>query len=642
MAKKGTYLVWDIETYKSAFIICAKTDSAVMDYVVCPSVDGYANLIDCSIVKDFLEGLKNYEWHATYNGKSFDIRVLSWIATCGKKTLTTEEIHDAANLLIDEKGGKKSPCFDVKYGYMKKIRKNHIDVLKVYTQEHGLKKWELFRNWSVRESNVSWDAETMTPQELEDCIGYCHYDVSATTKLFLEKDCQELIEARQWVIDRAPCEIMPDVTSAELAELYCYGDDDVVDETEKAYELIPWDEFDVPYEFLLKMKQLASHEIDGFRWNGIDYGAGGAHFAKKGKSVGTKIFDVASLYPNVIANYVKLKTDAALKRYIGCIDFRLENKRKKGTPDYSKPADIGVKKVLNSLSGKFGMPGAKAYAPEHRLAMCLIGQITITEAAIYAIGMDGNWDDLIEINTDSFAVNGDENIKRAREYCAMKKHGFTFEEDNFDESYWKDVNHYFVYNPNEDEVPESIDKQNKFVKERHGDEKTNLETLRSELIVTESLIRNVRFPQGSEPKLLDIPVRLEDYLYKYVKPASAKNAAIDGVVMDKKYYYFLWVTEDCPAAKEITFNADKVDKYGLISSRRGVVGFSPEEIEPYLKFVDKSQYLEDLKRLLCVWGREDMVVGDITGLGRAVKNASSFAEIQKAREGFFNPPDALF
>ena len=71
----------------------------------------------------------------------------------------------------------------------------------------------------------------------------------------------------------------------------------------------------------------------------------------------------------------KLKTDDALKRYVGCIDKRLENKRKKGTPEYSKSADKGLKLVLNSLSGKFGQRGAKAYAPEHRLAMCIIGQM---------------------------------------------------------------------------------------------------------------------------------------------------------------------------------------------------------------------------------------------------------------------------
>ena len=45
----------------------------------------------------------------------------------------------------------------------------------------------------------------------------------------------------------------------------------------------------------------------------------------------------------------KLKTPEALKRYVDCILKRLENKGKKGTPEYSKSADKGLKLVHGEL-----------------------------------------------------------------------------------------------------------------------------------------------------------------------------------------------------------------------------------------------------------------------------------------------------
>lgn len=634
-------VTFDIETYPAAFMICALVNGSTWEeYIVCPSVEGCPNEVDCSVVKGWLDSLKDKGWSVTYNGKGFDLRVLTWIATCGKQTLTTKEVSDAAGKLIEDnnvKAGPRprtSPCWSVKFSDMAKYRRQHFDVLKCRTLNHSLKWWELMRGWSVRESSVPFDQETMTADELAECRKYCRHDVECTDRLYMEKDCQELIEARQWVIDNAPCYIFPDATSAELAETYCYGDTDTIDESETCFDIVPWDEFDVPVDFKLQMQQIARHEVEGFNWNGVDYGAGGAHFARPGRHIGTKIFDVASLYPHIIKYFTKLKTDDALKRYVGCIDKRLENKRKKGTPEYSKSADKGLKLVLNSLSGKFGQRGAKAYAPEHRLAMCIIGQMLITEAAYRACGDD--FSNLVEINTDSFAVKEVEQIARAREYCATNPHNFMFEEDDFADSYWKDVNHYFVYDT----------KSGLKLQEVHGDVNTDLKEYKNETILIESLAINLRNEEGAEIQLKEFgnpepSLTADNCVVKWVKGKGIKNASIDGEPMRYKHYYFMWVTPDCPDSHVIRFNASKVNGNGVISVRHGVYTFDGvEALRRYESYIDKDQYLEDLKGELATWGRTDLFTSMSS---RSVpEHCTTFHEIRQCANGFFDMPDDLF
>lgn len=263
---------------------------------------------------------------------------------------------------------------------------------------------------------------------------------------------------------------------------------------------------------------------------------------------------------------------------------RIDLKRlKKTNPElYSKAMDLGLKLILNSLSGKFGMAGSLAYAPNHRLAMCIIGQLLITEATAYACGMDENGnvplENCVEINTDSFAVDQDEEIARAREYCSKKQHDwFTFEEDDFPLSYWKDVNHYVVF----------ADEEGKEIKEFHGDD-----SLENEPIILKSCYFNSVKPEGSKPELIESD-DVGDWLVKYNKPASSKSAAINGKPMRFKNYGFLWVTKDCPDAVDVRFNSENYTDDGIISPRRGkVIMGGIEEAKDYISTLTRNNTLK--------------------------------------------------
>lgn len=621
-------IAFDIETLQGCFCIVAHdTDGNKFEYV-----KSNEELVEPNKVATILDAFTKYDTLVSYNGARFDIKVLAWIS---KQTepIPVAEVATQAQLLIkdmNDKTGhsKMSKIWNV--GSCANYRKNHHDILKNYVGEHSLKWWELARGWSVKETDVAWDKPFLTEEEIKGTLFYCHHDVEATMKLFLEKNCQENMEARQWLIDRCEVPILPDATIAELSETYTYGNFEG-DEEGTVEELIDWYSFDIPTNVLDGFMAVARRDSSGFVWHGgtgkllflgseeynkllkIDkdyfdgngwatFGLGGAHYCRPKRNRNVHIFDVASLYPSIIQHHLPLKCKKAQDRYVGGKLERIRIKRLKGTPEYSKPVDMGLKLNLNSLSGKFRMKGARAYAPNHGLAMCLIGQLLIVEATWAAIGKSGErWGDVVEINTDSFAVVGEENIERAREYTkgCLDVHKFEFEEDVFVNSYWKDVNHYVVYN------------EDGSVKEDHGFDK-----MKDRMIVRKSLIDIASKDNVEEPYIVATD-NWKDYLVKFAKSASSKNASIDNVKMDKKYYYFIWTTKDCPNRKQIRFNGDAND------TRYGVVGFSPEELEPYSKYIDNEQYLDDLRKTLKNWHFEELAKPPVR-----VKRVDTFFEAE--------------
>lgn len=684
ISKDSKFISWDIETYKCCFIIAFEDKEGPADYITCDHVDAV-------IVKDFLNSLKKYDIHTTYNGKGFDIKVLCWIVdeyekNPNRRFISVREVGEEAQLYIEEnnrnlpKPACKSKVWSAPYSRIAEVRKNHFDLM-VYTGGKSLKYWENARCWSVKESETDFKAESMTKDEVLEAARYCRHDVHATWKLTNEKKCVEKLMGREWVLSQIKnSKTTTDMTDAELAETYVYDEDrnlfeyvhnpDEADGVTKileedTYSLVPWDDFKSPPAVKKGLMKISTGEwANGFVWNGKEtvkieeqdseeikrdglnpymklvkshrlenenwaaFGSGGAHFCKPKKNKNTKIFDVASLYPHIIKGLIGLKSKRAVERYFNCVLKRIDLKHlKKTNPElYSKAMDLGLKLILNSLSGKFGMKGAKAYAPNHRLAMCIIGQLLITEATAYACGMDesGNvpLENCVEINTDSFAVDQDVEISRAREYCSKKQHNwFTFEEDDFPLSYWKDVNHYVVFE----------DAEGTKIKEDHGSDSLN-----SEAVILTSVYFNSIKPEGSKPELPEVDVEnLGDWLVKYNKPATAKSASINGEPMKFKNYAFLWVTKDCPDAVDVRFNSTNYDDFGIISPRRGKVIFGGiEEAKQYYQYIDREQYMEDLRDLLVTWHREDMALEfDIFGNVKKKKNPRGLSTWEKLKNG---------
>jgi hypothetical protein len=251
---------------------------------------------------------------------------------------------------------------------------------------------------------------------------------------------------------------------------------------------------------------------------------------------------------------------------------RFAMKNKKGTPEYHADIDAALKVVLNSLSGGFRIRGGTsvAFDPAAGEAMCYIGQLVVTELALSC----PNWDDVIEINTDSVFVVGEENAIALRKKCEqmLEKYDMLFEEEFMDQAYFRDVNNYGIY-----------DKDGKLLDGRGLDYSDAINKNHEKAVVFE-LFRHLLLPS------LDLDwskYQWTDFIYKYHKSAASRYAEINGKPMDHKNYYFLWTTTDCPDSGVIKFSNDLMDsRNGSIKPRYGVYAFSIEDLEKYKDYID--------------------------------------------------------
>lgn len=626
-------ITFDIECYPFLFCIQAKENNGKIHTYKA------TDYVDKTVVKRFLYSLYKFDWAVTFNGSHYDFPMLCWICGQPGKFVSVNEIAKVSKAYINEEKEnrkrklKKLPTTRNSVIYKVKtedFRKNHFDVFVCYTidQSKGLKHWELYRGWDIKESSVSFESETATPEQIEDCVKYCLSDVVCTERLFFEKDCQDEINARKWLIERCSCYCPIDSPIASISDRYVYGNT-FITETKGVNDYINWEEFaELPEDLLTSFKFLANTRTP-FEWHGVSFGLGGAHFSVKGKiNEPVYIADVDSMYPNGLKNKIGFKTEQARTKYVQTIDRRLGMKRKKGTAEYIKAEDIGAKRALNSFYGKMRAKKSRAYAPNGAFALCLVGQMSIITVALRAI--KGRFEDLVEINTDSFAVKG-ESIDRAKDVVKEGFNGYTFSGEFFPTSYWKDVNNYVVFN------------EDGTLKETHGDDSSDLKKKKNEPVVVRSLYRNVMNEEGEEPTLEESAEFL-DYVVKFHKPSNAENCTIDGEQMKFNNYYFLWTTSNCPNAHKINFSSERIDKAtGLVKMRIGVYAFSIEELKQYFDYVDRSQYLEDLKQLLFVWGRDDVVKDwarvATKAKGKARREAESkcktFGELKALKESYY-------
>jgi len=134
----------------------------------------------------------------------------------------------------------------------------------------------------------------------------------------------------------------------------------------------------------------------------LSYGVGGLHSINENEIyVSTKTHkiitsDFASLYPNLIINYLCIRFPEVLKRYKTIKAERLIAKKEK-----KKVKDTFLKLILNGVSGLLDQNVSWLYYPEGALRLRLIGQLILTK--VVEICIINNWQ-VISVNTDGIEV----------------------------------------------------------------------------------------------------------------------------------------------------------------------------------------------------------------------------------------------
>lgn len=631
---------FDIETYKELFCFCAITyDSATheeLDRTLVRS-DFTTGLIGQSEVDSIERCFDATDYIISYNGIRFDLPVLAKIRADVRKLCTTcsQYVHNDAQSLIcyDE---NRHPVNRLPY-HVKAWSAKHFDLLNNCLMGKSLKQWEMYLNLPIKELPYAPDAKLGLDMKSE-IIDYCYHDVWATAQVYWrfgsgeQKTKYHTLPARKAILEHefpASLGFKFDRTAQAVAAGIVYqSNDPIPPKTTDPMELFDLNEFDVPEEVKGIIRKLATTVAytekekkalaEQCVYKGVQLGKGGCHFIREGLHENLYCFDVASQYPRAIKHWKLLKTPQALEKWNEEMEKRFAIKAKKHTPDYKPDLDLGYKVlVLNALSGGFRIrSGASvAYDPAAGEAMCYICQLCILELALAC----PDWEDVIEINTDSVFVRGEENAKVLRAKCdqMFKKYDMLFEEEVLEKAYFRDVNNYGVY-----------DKDGHLLDGRGLDYSDAVNKNHEKAVVYE-LFRNLVKPT------LDLDwTRYEwtDFIYKWHKASSSKYAAFGGVPFDHKNYYFLWTTRDVPEARTIQFSNTLMDtRNGSIKSRYGVYAFDVKDLERYKDNIDYSQYQRDLDENFWLWGRKDLVttfLGDTkTRRAKGIKTPKSLHEV---------------
>ena len=632
---------FDIETFNELFCCCGITyDSEThkeLDRFCVRSADN--GIIDECAMHKICEYFASADYIISYNGSRFDLPVLAKMKSDIKRMCytTSNFVYEDAEALISYDDNRNPMTRN--FYQVAEWNKHHFDVLNNCTLGKSLKQWEMYLNLPIKELPYQPNVY-LTPQMKDEIVEYCFNDCWALSEVYWRfasgehKTKYHTLPARKAILEHCWPSNLPfkfDRTAQAVAAGIIYQSKaPIPPKTNNPLDLFDLDEFDVPTEVKQIIRKLATTIAvtekekkalaEQCVFQGIQLGKGGCHFIRKGRQDSLFCFDVASQYPRAIRNWKLLKTPQALTNWHEKMEERFAIKALKGKPEYKPDLDLGYKVlVLNALSGGFRIRTgvSVAYDPAAGEAMCYICQLCIIELALAC----PNWEDVIEINTDSVFVRGEENAKVLRDKCnqMLKKYDMFFEEEYIDTAYFRDVNNYGVY-----------DKDGNLLDGRGNDYSDAIEKNHEKAVVYE-LFDNLLRP---ELHLDWSKYEWTDFIYKWHKASSSKYAAFNGVPFEHKNYYFLWTTRECPNAGTVQFTNTLMDtRNGSIKSRYGIYALDIKDLEPYKQYIDYTQYQRDLDENFWNWGRKDHIrtfLGDTkTRRAKGIKTPKTLSELSK-------------
>ena len=175
----------------------------------------------------------------------------------------------------------------------------------------------------------------------------------------------------------------------------------------------------------------------------LTYGIGGLHSVNKNEQYYSNdthqivTSDVASMYPNIIMNYLCIRFLKVINKY-----KQFAKDKKDGKLEKNKPKETFSKLILNSTSGLLDNEYSWLYYPEGAMRLRLIGQLILTKCI--EICLINNWQ-VISANTDGIEV-----IVPIEELDTYKKilddtsanFQLSLEHECYNKIFYKNVNNY--------------------------------------------------------------------------------------------------------------------------------------------------------------------------------------------------------
>jgi hypothetical protein len=312
------------------------------------------------------------------------------------------------------------------------------------TSRPSLKKIEGNFGRKILESSVDFSIDrALTPEELDEVIDYCSYDVDNTIDIYLIREPSyfqpkaSLIEmlgqerAQKWNTTSISAALLLDRKLPRWNGIRI---------DEKFLSLVPQEirdywESNVYINGIEKSQDSKDKgvTIEDFGCE-IQFGLGGLHGAHKiiKREKRVKILDVISMYPNIIL-LLNVLGEAGIK-YKEILDRRISIKHKDAI------LSEALKLILNSIFGNLINRYSMLYNPNAGLSVCVFGQIALFELCKRLSKVAT----IVNINTDGVAFISDDDryIKIYKEW--EQDFSLCLEEKEFSLFVQKDVNNYLA------------------------------------------------------------------------------------------------------------------------------------------------------------------------------------------------------
>lgn len=408
---------FDIETLINCFTVTfvdVNRPESVSQFVI--HSQGLRN--DANKLVDFLR-FTCYDTFIGYNSVSFDMPILKEVYyLCLVDKIDPKAIVDTAYRKAQEMISSENP----ERLYTGICGQQHLDLFRIYHFDNEAKrtslKWiQCHLNMSnVQDMPHNHDTPVNTMDEIKMILKYNLNDVQATAALYLQPKTKNLIELRDWAIQKYRLGIDRNTSNSHMGEMIFLSKLGDIPPPDMSDRVIRIEDLILPQiKFTTKPFQQALETFKSMVFNseeerpkmsfnkvfgGVKYsfGLGGLHAAMEESIISdVTSIDVKSFYPNLAISF------GFYPKHVGpkFVDIYAElyADRMKSTSDV---ANLGIKEALNSVFGKSNSRFSSLYYPEFTYSITINGQLLMAMLAERIVTEDVGT--VVMVNTDGMEV----------------------------------------------------------------------------------------------------------------------------------------------------------------------------------------------------------------------------------------------
>ena len=389
-----------------------------------------------------------------FNIKRYDMRILNAIIC----DADPQRVYETSCAIIEE---NETDAFNNYYFW------NKFNFCDLYDDWKfgSLKEFESNIGMSIEESEVDFNKEDLTAEDIANVIKYCKHDVAATVKLLEYR--REYVDSKKVLSEmyNIPIDKALKSTNAKLASVILgaemkhrpHCDRFVIPEKVKPYikEWIPEEIID-----LFEIISEESKEVSLFN-NNITFGVGGIHstigencVCRSDENEVLMNVDVTSYYPNLLMKFNYMSRNCKdPKMYDNVYNMRVSLKKEMGVEEREngktdryyklKAQQEALKLILNTTYGAMKNKYNALFDEYNASSLCYLGQLLL--AALANKLFTKTHCKIIQTNTDGIL------IKCARSKIPMVQEivhewetltGFDMEFEDIELFFQRDVNNY--------------------------------------------------------------------------------------------------------------------------------------------------------------------------------------------------------